>query len=267
MRLTLSLAKLTADRPLRADYGRGAPVLVTRADPDRYRLIGGPLPDRASFPGWSLDDPNTVEAIEAFASSSEPISRGQKMRLAVLLAPHLRAPAIAAFLNHRDPAEVWRWGALGRASDALRDAVLAEQLTMTHARPLLALPPQDQRSWVTRAIRGHWSVRQLTAAIRRESASSPAANLPASADIQALQTALGERLGTAVQVDWPEDPAAQRSLAIDWYDVESLKGILAQLSAGPEIDRAPSRSPRRRLVIALQNADELAALTGHLTAM
>ena len=266
MRITLSRALLTAARPLRADYSKAAPVLVTPADPGRYRLIAGPIPDRDSFPGWSLDDAEAVEAIEAFASTSEPTTRAQKMRLAALLTPHLRAPAIAALLSHRDPAEVWRWGALGRASAALRDAVLADKLTMTHARPLLALPLQDQQAWVTRAIRGHWSVRQLTAAIRRESTPQPA-TLPASADISALQTALGERLGTTVQIEWPEDPAAQRSLAIDWYDVESLKGILTQLSVGPELDPPPPQSPRRRLVIALQNADELAALTGHLTSL
>lgn len=262
MRISLSRDSLTADQPLRSDYGKSAPLLVAPAAPGKYRHIAGRIPDSEPFPARLIEDPLTIEAIDAFSASTGPVTLGQKMRLASLLFAHLKAPAIAALLNHRDPAEVWRWAALGQASPALRDAVLSERLTITHARPLLALPHQDQEAWVNRAVRGRWSVRRLTMAIKRESAGQPPP--VESADIQALQNTLGERLGTSVQVCWPEDPAGARAFVIDWYDVESLKGILAQLAAGPDMNAPPSQSVRRQLVIPLQNADELEALTGHL---
>lgn len=258
---------LIADRPIRTAYASAnAPVLVTPMGPAQYRLLAGPFPERASQSVCCLTDPKVITAVEGFSATAEPVSRDQKMRLAVLLAPHLRAPAIAALLEHRDPTEVWRWGALGRASAALREAVFAGHLTATHARPLLGLSMAQQEEWAARAIRGRWSVRQLTAAIRRNGAGQ-ADRSAGSADLHALETVLGERLGTAVRVNWPEDPAAQRSLIIDWYDVESLKGILSQLAAGPEIGDEAVQALRRQLVIPVQNADELAALTGHLTTL
>lgn len=262
MRIRLTAAQLTPDRPARR-YGPGAPTLVAPSGADRYRLLAGPAPGAERTTAWCVSEPQAIAALEELDATTGTLDRPQQIRTAAALAPHLRAPQLAALLGHRDPAEVWRWGALGRAHPKLRDAILDGKLRMTHARPLLRLPPAAQAEWAARALRGRWSVRQLTAAIRRENGPA-AAEAPSSADIRALEDRVGERLGTTVKLLWPDDPAAPRSLVIDWFDVEALKGILAQLAAGPELTGQPLQVQARQLVIALQNADELSALTQHL---
>lgn len=264
MRVSLTAADLTPERPARM-YPSGAPTLVCLASPPsrgRYRLLAGPAPGADPVKARCIKDPEAVAALDAIAGSVEPLDRAGKMRLAEALSPHVRAPQLAALLDHRDPAEVWRWGALGRAHPKLRDAILAGQLRMAHARHLLSMAHEAQADWTTRALRGRWSVRKLTAAIRQEHGA--AAGVPSSADIRSLETTLGDRLGAPVRLVWPDDPTAQRRLEIDWFDVESLKGILGQLAAGPEQLDEPLQMLRRRLVIDVQNSGELAALTDHL---
>lgn len=263
MRITLAAADLTPERPART-WPAGTPTLVAPVKGAtagaRYRLLAGPAPTDATVRARCLTDAGAIQALEALASDSAPIDRLRKLRLAATLSPHLNAPQLAALLEHRDPAEVWRWGALGRAHSTLREAVLAGELTMGHARYLLGMSQGEQSDWTTRARRGRWSVRKLATAIRQ----GGGAEAPSSADIQAVETRIGERLGATVRVHWPDDPVATRKLVIDWYDVESLKGILTQLAAGPEIDAAQAPVQARQLVIPLQNSDELSALTQHL---
>lgn len=264
MLLTLSHAQLAPGLPLRTAYGVNAPTLVAPAAASgHYRLLAGPLPQEEPFKARLITDGEAISALDLFTQTAEPLPRLGQIALACALSAHLRTPQISALLHVRNSPEVWRWAALAKAAPTLRDAVLSGKLSAGHLRPLLTLRVAEQTEWTARALRGRWSVRQLTAALRRESGRLDG---PSNADLRALEAALGERLGTTVRVDWPDDPAGQRRLLIHWYDVESLKGILDQLARGPEYDdTAPLPAQARQLVIPVQNAGELAALTQHLS--
>ena len=263
MRITLASTDLTPERPQRS-WPASAPTLVERlsepAGLARYRLLAGAAPTDGTVRAKVISDPEAVRVLAALASSSTPVDRPNQIRIAAALSPHMNAPQLAGLLGHRDPAEVWRWCALGRAHSALRDAIANGELTMGHARYLLGLPQSVQAAWTVRATRGRWSVRKLIAAMRQ----LPTAPEPSSADIQALETRISEQLGAATRVHWADSPEGMRKLSISWFDVESLKGILSQLSNGPDMEAAQPPVKARQLDIHLQTADELSALTQHL---
>lgn len=264
MRITIPCPALTSDSPLVPGAIQG-PCLVAHDDTPEsgmYVWVAGPRPtaDRSSA---LLIATVTMTQLQQLASGDRwsLLPRLAQVRIAYALSRDgVRSTEIAALLGHPNKPEVWRWAALADASPALRDAVLEGALSPGHLRPLLSMPPSRQTEWATRARRGRWSVRQLTAAIRAENAPAPALS---SADIQSLENVLAERLGTGVKLHWSDNPSQGHSLSIDWCDIESLKGVLERLAAGPEA--LPSRPViPRKLTIPLANADELAAVTDHL---
>ena len=142
-----------------------------------------------------------------------------------------------------------------------RSAVTSGQLTPAHVRSLASVPQSEQPRWVSQAITHKWSSRQFEAALRGLVAESQVRQEP-DANMASYERQLSESLGTNVEVLWPESPAKRR-LAVEWYGVEDLKGILSKLSVGPEQARG-ARPVRRRLIIEVRDSAELSSLTDHL---
>ena len=150
---------------------------------------------------------------------------------------------------------------------AARAAVKAGHLTPAHVRPLVALGLADQARWIEQAIAGQWTTRQMHERVRsglpHSEPGATATGGQGGADMAAYERQLSDRLGAKVSVQWPDAPGGRR-LAVDWYGIDDLKGILSKLSAGPaSTEHCPPR--RRQLVIEVQNVDELSSLTEHLT--
>jgi len=260
---TLWKDQIQLPAPTTAVSGK-TPVLIAvdpYKGPGRYRWLAGSVPtsDRVRalvFQG----DPEQLPPWLPNRWSSLP--RLDQIRLAGQLAGGgISAAAIAALLENKDRSEVWRWASLSKASTSLRDAVLEGVLLPGHAKSLLKLPVIEQSEWVQRARRGRWSVRRLaTEVMNPGSTSAP----ESSGDTQKWQKDLSARLNAKVELQWPTDPKGPRSLSVEWFDVESLKGVLEQLSAGPELAVGVRHPLRRVLTISLVDTDELEALTGHL---
>lgn len=154
------------------------------------------------------------------------------------------------------PSEITRMTQASGAGARLAAALTKGQLSPAHARILAKLHGDRQSEWTERAVAGGWSYRKLVRMLQDDG--KPVVSSP---NLDAFADRLGEQLGTQVQLEWP-DATAQRRLVLTWYGPEDLKGILAQLAAGPE--SASTSARRRELVLALDSVDELDALTGHL---
>lgn len=262
------ISTLSGDRPTRLSYGPNAPCVVAPDGPGLpFLALAGPIPPSLPARVTVLSpSPADRDALYQFGRSQGPVQPNDIVPLARAMArAGLRPTGIARLLRLPHVSEVSRWLALEHAAPALRDAVTSGQLTMTHARILLPLTAPVQGDWAQRAIRGRWSVRRLEAAIREPPSLPGPSN---DADISALSSTLSERLGAQIHIGWtqaPTDgsPRPSRFLQITWYDIESLKGVLATLAAGPEFTQKMN-PVKRVLTIALQDANELGALTDHL---
>lgn len=262
MRTSIAHPSLTTPEPLVSGAVSG-PCLIARcpaAGSRAFTWVAGPAPQ----PQALLVSEATTAFLAAMPSSGgswSALPRPVQIRAAIALAADgVRPTEIARLLGHPNTPEVWRWAALAEAHPSLRDAVLDGSLTPGHLRPILRMPLSDQADWTARARRGRWSVRQLAAAVKSANSPAPAFS---SADVQSVENALTAQLGCGVRLKWSDAPGAMHSLSIDWCDVESLKGVIERLAAGPE---ASAQRPviARQLVIALANAEELGALTDHL---
>lgn len=241
---------------------RGIAVLRP-AEPGRFILIAGACPTDGGIRAIVLSETAVEQLSELPEGSWAAQALPAKIQIARLLAAEgARAAEVAVLLGQpRNVPEVWRWIALGRASPALQSAIDSRRLTLGHARPLLALPHAQQEDWVTRAVRGRWSVRQLTQQLAG-GGTAPAAE--SSPDLAQLESQLSQQLGAGVRIDWAATTGEGRALRIEWFDIEALKGVLARLAEGPEQLHAPAGTARRELVIPVADATELGALTDHL---
>ncbi len=183
----------------------------------------------------------------------------------------------AAVLDHHQVRRVLIGSILGRSAievtrliqyvglhPSARSAVAGGELTPAHVRSLAGVPMEAQPTWVSKAIAHQWSTRRLQAELRSESTGESRQEQGASADMASYERSLSESLGTNVAVLWPEAPAKRR-LAVEWYGVEDLKGILAKLANGPE-NESSAVQVKRQLIIEVQDAAELSSLTDHLVA-
>lgn len=119
--------------------------------------------------------------------------------------------------------------------DETRAAVAAGELSMGHARALLAIPNSRRGEIARRAVREGWSVRELERRVQRLAAGSePKEPHSAStqrvlpAHLEDLQRKLGEHLGSKVVVRPGRKKGAGR-LTIDFYSLDEFEGILARL--------------------------------------
>lgn len=258
MRSTVRVSLISANA---SSPATGVPVLGAADAAGQYPLLAGSVEGGRTLTAAIVLTPRATDALTPFLDRPwRGLGSEDARQVALVLgAEGARAAEIARLLARRNTPEVWRWLALERATPALREAVAQGRLAAGHTRYLLGLSPADQTEWATRAARGRWSVARLGRELANRGTAAPAA---ATADIAQVAAALSERLGSKVEIDWPSEGA--RALRIEWFDVESLKGVLDQLSRGPE--GGGRIGAKRELVLQLADADELAALTDHLLA-
>lgn len=112
-------------------------------------------------------------------------------------------------------------------SMAVQARLHARQLSLGHARMLVALPPAQQETLARTAYEQGWSVRRLEQEVRNCKASlskPPAASNP---DIERLQTQLAEQMGTPVQI--LADAEQGGWLKIKFFDNDTLTGLLERM--------------------------------------
>lgn len=112
-----------------------------------------------------------------------------------------------------------------------QDALRAEQLTVGHAKALLAITNITQRRrFAEAAIRQGWSVRTLEQRVGQLSDRSKAVASTSRVDphLQDLQRQLGEHLGTKVVITQGKKKGAGR-LTIDFYSLDQFDGLMDRL--------------------------------------
>ena len=247
-----------------APYRRGRPLMVicTAQEPPHV-LIGLKALSRAlqhqadALDAWIVEC-SPAEGAQIAAADQLNASDAQLAQAVTLLrSKGVPSVHIAKALGLR-PWGVSRLAAANGAGERLTAVLSKGSLPFSHTRLLAPMPPADQAIWTERAVAGAWSYRRL----EREIALAGQPPSPqGSPDLGAFVSQLSEQLGTEVQLEWPDD-RAKRRLILTWYSPEDLKGLLAKLAAGPET--TVTSTIRRELVIALDSADDLDALTGHL---
>lgn len=225
--------------------------IIVRATSGGYELIAGERRLRAS----KLADQPDIPAIVRNATDE------QMLELALVenihradLNPIERAKAYQRFiesfsLTHAEAAEK-----LGQTrtviSNHLRlldlprdiqDMLLAGQLSMGHAKAILALPTDDlRRKLANRAMAGRLSVREVEKLVQQhaqptlEKAKTERNIPPYLAD---LERRLGEILGTKVQIDTRKNGQRGRVI-IDFYSLDEFESIAKKL--GLNADAAPA---------------------------
>ncbi len=111
-------------------------------------------------------------------------------------------------------------------------ALRTEQLTVGHAKALLAITnPIQRRRLAQAAIRQGWSVRALEQRVSRLSRQSKAGAFAGRAldpHLQDLQRQLGEHLGTKVAITSGKKKGTGR-LTIDFYSLDQFDGLMERL--------------------------------------
>ena len=104
----------------------------------------------------------------------------------------------------------------------------ARQLSLGHARMLVALSPMQQEDLARITIEQSWSVRRLEEEVRSAKSSPQLHASPINnPDISRLQTQLAEQIGAPVQIQ--ADTAEGGWLKIKFFDNDTLAGLLERM--------------------------------------
>ena len=150
------------------------------------------------------------------------------------------------------------------AAPALRDAVLNMQVSIEHARLLLAKSEHEQSLWIQQTQRMGWSARQLSKTMKAGMSLSEGQGNPGRQAADQFAAALQERLSTPVKIR----PAVEGrwDVGLTWFNVEQLQGLLENITRGAAPKKNGPEDRSRELKLSL-SGDELDALLGHLVDM
>lgn len=243
-----------------------APVLLTEARKPRLllgrarliehlRRMPDQLIDAVVVPGIGGEQAELIACLEQVPSPA-PSDRALAVR-ALLDAGMGLAQLVACVPGLGSPAIASRWAALADADPSMLRMLDEKRLTFSHTTLLLPLTLGEQRVWVERCVAGRWSYAML----RRRLIEDRQGAVRRDVDLKAFASALREVLGSEVSIDWSAGGGG--TLAFDWFGVEELQGIMERLARGG-VPHGPLPARLRRLVIKLENLDELSQLTGHL---
>lgn len=223
--------------------------IIVRATSGGYELIAGERRLRASKLAGELDIPaivrNATDEQMLELALVENIHRADLNAIERAKAYHRFIESFS--LTHAEAAEK-----LGqtrtvisnhlRLLDLPRDIqemLLSGQLTMGHAKAILALPTDDlRRTLANRAMAGRLSVREVEKLVQRHSQTSPEkvkskrAIPPYLAD---LEKRFSEALGTKVRIDTRKNGQRGRVM-IDFYSIEEFESISIKLGLNPEYE-------------------------------
>lgn len=239
-------------------YPADAPVLV---DANRKVVLG-------SAQAWAAREQTPVVVVKPdhhqrlhlrqLDDSPQPLASVRAHAAATLRALRLPLRMIRGILGCSDLGTASRWIQCGALPSPVLQALDHGTIQFGHARYLLRQTPEQALRWLVAIREGRWTVQKLRNAMAGRCPEVPVAT----ADIATYANQLSEALGATVRIVWP-DTLDGRCLAVAWYDVETLRGILGHLAAGTGTS-ATGSALRRELVIQIRDSDELDALVGHL---
>jgi len=217
------------------------PILVRRVG-SRYELIAGERRFRASrlagletIPAWvrtATDEQQHEWALveNVHRADLNAMDRAKAYRLYIDTFSLTQAEAAARLGEERSV--VANYLRLLDLPDSIKQMLVNGELTMGHARAILALPSDDHRERLAkRAMAGRLSVREVERLVRREltGASSGArvrgAKAPHIAD---LERRLGSELGTKVAIETRRG-GEQGRVVIEFYSLDEFEGIAGRL--------------------------------------
>jgi len=101
-------------------------------------------------------------------------------------------------------------------------------IEMGHARAILSLDDQNQRSAAQQIISKGMSVRQAEALVRKmQEPATPKAEVEVSSDIRQLETEISEKIGVPVKIDHGSKGSGK--LVLKYTSLDELDGILAHI--------------------------------------
>lgn len=119
---------------------------------------------------------------------------------------------------------------------AIRAMVEQEQLTMAHAKVLLAADPNRRLALAGRAVDQAWTVRQLTAAVEApDSGAASRSKLP-DVHLEAAERRLARALGARVSI---RGTAERGRIVIRYGSLTELEALLMELQGGRGDEGAP----------------------------
>jgi len=202
----------------------------------------------------SLGHAETATFIE-FDSTLAPLPSQHAAAVAALHRAGMPLKQIAQCLpGVGDIALASRMLALADSHPSLLRYLDGGQLSVGHSKYLVGLRHEDQGFWAAKCVADGLSVLKLRRAL--------AGQVPVDPNIQHLENRLSEALGARIAIS-QSTKGAKTAFCISWSTIEELQGLMERLGKAPPYDgRLPCRA--RSLVIEIDHADEVDALTGHL---
>ncbi len=121
----------------------------------------------------------------------------------------------------------------------VKEMLVGDQLSMSHARAILALPTPDlQRKLAARAMTGRLSVREVEKLVRRSLEGSSIEPKPARvrpANIIDLENKLQSVLGTKVQINTRKN-SKRGKIIIEFYSLDEFDRLTAKMGLGQAAD-------------------------------
>jgi ParB family transcriptional regulator, chromosome partitioning protein len=215
------------------------PIIVRNAAGGKFELIAGERRWRASQLAGLSEIPALVRDIDDRAAIAialiENIQREdlspleEAMSLSRLIEEFSLTHQQAADAVGRSRASVSNLLRLLDLPDEIRGMLDDGKLQMGHARALLTLPVPRAIALARKAVDGDWSVRELEEAARNATElpkGKPAAP-KRDADIEALETELGEKLGARVAIN--HGRGGRGKVVIQYHSLDELDGILGRI--------------------------------------
>lgn len=211
------------------------PLLVRALSSDRYEIIAGERRWRAAQLAELTEVPAIIRCVnDETALAMALIENIQREDLHALE----EAQALARLQQEFDLTHEQIAAAVGKSrttvsnllrlldlSSAVKTLLERGDLEMGHARALLALAPELQKSVAQMICEKGWSVRQAENYIRQYSAKKPASHRPAAPlDLLKLQQTLSDRLGT--KVAFQHRASGRGKMFIEYHSLSELDGIL-----------------------------------------
>lgn len=262
-----------------SQHGVLQPLLVRRADADRYQLVAGERRWRAAraaglqqVPVVVLDTPDSEMLTLALVENLQredlnPIDQAAAFQY--LLDAGLTQAELSRRVGKSRSAVANAVRLLQLPAD-LQAEVAAARLSEGHARAILAAPKAQQRQLAEAAIAGNLSVRQIEAEARLLQVTAQITSQPggqtggqtdvkppakragiAEAAAEAWRIVAAERLQQTfnTRASITQDSAQGGRITLRWYSQEQLEQLVAQLTAAPPPGDAPDDAPEREITI------------------
>lgn len=112
-----------------------------------------------------------------------------------------------------------------KLDQTIQQLLIEKRLTEGHGKVLAGLPTQLQREIAKKALSYEWSVRRIEQEIKKLNSKDESIT-EESANIFALERALGNHLGCPIQINFED---GKGKLTVDFHNLEIFEGILQKI--------------------------------------